>query len=97
MIVCAAIQVSGFRKDLNKLDKVNICGVRHGDCLKIIELFKGNWEKIKCKEGFMTSDGEFLDRKEAYNYVFKNGLISETTALFKANQEEDELYSEDLY
>lgn len=97
MIICAAIKVSGFRKDLNKLDTVVICGLQHDDCYSTINLFKDNWEKIKFIEGFVDSDGYFYTRKEAYNEAFKIGQLSSTVELYKAHNDEDELYSDDLY
>lgn len=97
MIICAAIKVSGFRKDLNRLDTAIVCGLRHGDCYNIIKLFKDNWEKIKFVEGFIDSDGGFYTRKEAYVEAFKNGQLSSTVYMYKAQNDENELYSEDLY
>ena len=47
MIICAAIKVSGFRKDLKKFDTAIVCGLRHGDCYNTIKLFENNWDKIK--------------------------------------------------
>lgn len=97
MIICAAIKVSGFRKDLNKLDTVIVCGLRHGDCYNIIKLFENNWDKIKFIEGFLDSDGYFYNRKEAYREAFKIGQLAPTVENFKSLNNEDELYSEDLY
>ena len=97
MIICAAIKVSGFRKDLNKFDTVIICGLRHGDCYNIIKLFENNWDKIKFIEGFLDSDGYFYTRKEAYREAFKIGQLAPTVENFKSLNNEDELYSEDLY
>lgn len=97
MIICAAIKVSGFRKDLNTLDTVIICGLRHGDCYSTIKLFENNWDKMKFIEGFVDSDGYFYTRKEAYREAFKIGQLTPTVENFKSLNNEDELYSEDLY
>lgn len=97
MIICAAIKVSGFRKDLNKLDTAIICGLRHGDCYNTIKFFEDKWEGIKYIEGFVDSDGYFYTRKEAYREAFKIGQLVPTVETFKSLNGEDELYSEDLY
>ena len=97
MIICAAIKVSGFRKDLNKFDTAIVCGLRHGDCYNTIKLFENNWDKIKFIEGFLDSDGYFYTRKEAYREAFKIGQLTPTVENFKSLNNEDELYSEDLY
>ena len=97
MIICAAIKVSGFRKDLNKFDKAIVCGMRHGDCHNTIKLFENNGHKITVIEGFLDSDGYFYTRKEAYREAFKIGQLTPTVENFKSLNDEDELYSEDLY
>ena len=97
MIICAAIKINGFRKDLNRLGTAIVCGVRHGDCYNIIKLFENNWEGIKFIEGFVDSDGYFYTRKEAYDEAFKIGQLNSTVEIYKAQHDENVLYSEDLY
>lgn len=73
-IICAAIKLKN-----NKI----IRGHRHADCLRTAERMGVSVEGVRERiEGFMTSENEFVDRKEAHQ-IHKG--------------EEGELYSEDLY
>ena len=96
-ILCAAIKLTGYRTDIEKLDSVIILGVRHGDCYSTIKLLKSTWMNTTTIEGFIDTDGNFFNRYEAYDIVLKNGQMSATTELWKAEKGETELYSEDLY
>jgi hypothetical protein len=82
MIICAAIKTGG---------NVVIRGQRHCDCLAAAERMRTPSEFFHHRtEGFINSEGHFVDRIEAMHEAVKSGQVS---------KEEDsrELYSEDLY
>lgn len=95
MLICAAllVQVEG-------LDHTTIIPCRrHGDGFKILEDL-GYASKTKYKvieQGFINHKGEFLNRKEAFKYVYEIGQLSATTRWYHQDHGHDELYSEDLY
>lgn len=60
-------------------------GFRHCD---ILERFKGEVSNKLTDQGFITSIGRFVDRKEAAYIAYKAGQIPELKSV---------LYSEDLY
>ena len=95
MLICAAllIQVEG-------LDHTTIVPCRrHGDGFKILEDL-GYAPKSKYKvleQGFINHKGEFLNRTEAFKYVYEIGQLSATTRWYHKDNHHEELYSEDLY
>lgn len=95
MLICAAllVQVEG-------LDHTTIIPCRrHGDGFRILEDL-GYAPKTKYKvieQGFINHKGEFLNRKEAFQYVYEIGQLSATTRWYHEDHSHDELYSEDLY
>ena len=67
-----------------------ICGHRHHNCFMTAYILNDN-EKVKGLEeiqGFMTSENNFVDRKEGGQIAFKAGQTSELKT---------RLFSEDLY
>lgn len=95
MIICAAIKLK-----MNNLAGTEhiVCGVRHGDCIKTIQQLNSNWLHAKQIEGFVTHTGEFLDRRQAWEYVNLNGQISQSALWFhEDNDWPEELFSEDLW
>jgi hypothetical protein len=87
MIKIAAIKFTKNNKE------ITIKGTRHCDCYEIlfkqyhIPYMSTNYNII---EGFVTSDGIFLDRYEAYLIAKENNqIISDTNGPL--------LYSEDIY
>ena len=67
-----------------------ICGHRHHNCFMTAYILNDN-EKVKGLEeiqGFMTSENNFVDRKEGGQIAFKAGQTSELKT---------QLFSEDLY
>lgn len=77
-IRCAAIKLNG---------KVYV-GKRHSDVIWNMVKIHGIEPPISGKQGFVTKDGEFVDRKEAAEIAFKCGQILKPST---------ELFSEDLY
>lgn len=88
----------------NILTGVVVCGWRHGNCISTFAaLLYPNWLKdLRYDEkrihflnnhiqGFMTSNGRFVDRKEAMEIALKCGQLP------NINDLTDKLYSEDLY
>ena len=48
-------------------------------------------------EGFITTKGKFLDRKEALKHAKKCNQLSQSTLWAMKDNDQQELYSEDLY
>ena len=95
MLICAAllIQVDG-------LDHQTILPCRrHGDGFEILcDLgFAPKTKYSIVEQGFIDHNGKFLDRLEAWNHARDCGQLSQTTAWYKQDHFDVELYSEDLY
>lgn len=96
-ILCAAI------KRLNP--RSSKCNYHHND-IHLIELgfrhhdifirFQGEVSRNSDDQGFYTSYGRFVDRKEAYKIAFEAGQITKKFDRLPTAQE-PELFSEDLY
>lgn len=100
MIICAAIkliQEELFGEKLSIPKELVICGHRHGDCLKIINELSPRWCHTKQIQGFIDHNGKFLDRKEAFIHAKECGQLSKSTRWYKFDNDQRELYSEDLY
>jgi hypothetical protein len=70
-----------------KMGSASWVGKRHSDCIKAMTDcgFKvGNWP-----QGFMTTHGRFVDRKEALKIAIAAGQVK--------NSKHNILFSEDLY
>ncbi len=67
-----------------------ICGHRHHNCFMTAYILNKDKKLNNVKEiqGFMTSDNNFVDRKEAAQIAFQAGQIDEMKS---------KLFSEDLY
>ena len=95
-ILCAAIWYDDGieRAHLPRNIKTGIvaCGWRHGNCFTVLNAMFPNREYIGHtvgdNQGFLTSKGRYVNRKEAGDIAFKAGQIS---------KENDFLFSEDLY
>lgn len=94
MIICAAIKLT--MNNLAGTEQI-ICGLRHGDCLKVIAQLNSNWKNSSKIQGFINHKGEFLDRKEAFEHVKEIGQCNETQRYYWEDHKQNELYSEDLY
>lgn len=102
MILCAALKVRFFESSKEEFITKIITCFRHGDGLRLIndlnQLCTQVTYKISVEEqGFITTDGKFLDRKDAYKHAIECGQLNQTTLWHKQDRNEDELYSEDLY
>lgn len=96
MILCAAVNIT-FVNSKNEVNRLTVCGRRHGDCYQIIRQLDNKHTQWS-EEGFITHDGKFLDREEAYKYALECGQINQHTKWYREdNNYEEELYSEDLY
>jgi hypothetical protein len=79
-------------------------GKRHSDALKKLRFYFPN-EIVITEEGFVTTDLEFLNRKEALIFAKEHGQFKREELWFKAHPNEKEfigynggeLYSEDLW
>jgi len=68
-----------------------LCGWRHPSCIHKIKEIYGKPQKIK-EQGFLTSEGKFVDRKKALDIAIK----AEQYKPFE-NIKHNILFSEDLY
>lgn len=95
MILAAAIKY--HIKDSNK--DVVLCGARHGDIFKQMELLGLEPQKPNREmQGFIDHNGNFLNRKEALEHAHRCGQISSIIYDKKTNgQNFSELISEDLW
>ena len=85
MITCAAVQVHIYPTGQDIILPVH----RHPDYLTICAAFGYNESQVRRDmDGFLTEDGEFLNREEAAQYAYRCRQIDE---------EVDLLYSEDLW
>ena len=89
MIICAALKIK------NSLTIIGCC--RHGDGYSTLHDLCPKLGINDVEEGFLTSTGVFLSRKEAFYEASKYGQLSATVKQYKSDHGEDELYSEDLY
>lgn len=89
MIICAAI------KDTRT--NVVFGGIRHGFIYSAMRDAGITSSHEFAIEGFLDSNGEFYDRKEAFDIAMNNGQLSASTRQLKRERHETELYSEDLY
>jgi hypothetical protein len=87
-ILCAAVKISGAG-----IYRV-VLGRRHSDAIRALKDTGIEWEDLMgCfhTQGFMTSHGNFLTRREAYDVALECGQITGLVT------EEKILVSEDLY
>ena len=95
MLICAAllVQVEG-------LDHTTIVPCRrHGEGFQILKDL-GYAPKTKYKvinQGFIDTNGNFLDRAEALHHAIECGQLSTSTRWYQEDHGHEELYSEDLY
>jgi hypothetical protein len=94
MIICAAIKLT-----MNNIagTELVVCGLRHADCLTVIQSLNSNWLNAKQIHGFINHKGEFLDRKEALAHALEIGQLSQTHIDFQTEHNVNEMFSEDLY
>jgi hypothetical protein len=85
-ILCAAIHDP---KDIDMTGKPLIyCGWRHGNVL-----WQGKHVSRNLRhQGFLTSEGRFVDRKEGLKIAIESGQVENKTI-----SESSQLFSEDLY
>jgi hypothetical protein len=92
MILCAAVKI---HVDATGKDVVIPCR-RHCDAFHILRDMgfepKQGYKTIA--QGFITTSGMFLDRKQAYRHAVSCGQLSDTVMRNVLNEE---LFSEDLY
>ena len=95
MIICAAIDIR-FINSKDEPCALTVCGHRHSDCFKVIRHLD-NKHTGWTEQGFINHKGEFLNRKEALIHARECGQLNETTRWCKEDNNQNELYSEDLY
>lgn len=69
---------------------------RHGDITATLYLLNPG-AALQCEQGFITDDGVFLDRKEAYIHAVANAQPWRADARQGNKYQGDQLFSEDLW
>ena len=96
MIICAAIDIT-FVNSKNEVNRLVVCGYRHGDCHKTIRQLDNKHTQWS-EEGFIDHNGDFLNRQEAFLHAIECGQINKHNQWYREdNKVPNELYSEDLY
>ena len=85
-IICAAIHNPDDRDMAN--NPLVYCGLRHANVLWQSKLVSRDPDH----QGFLTSKGRFVDRKDALKIALENDQVIDRTQIRGEN-----LYSEDLY
>lgn len=93
MVICAALKVEIHYSVVSE-DFILPCH-RHGDGYRFVESLQEPMSVIE--EGFMISNGSFLNRRDALKHALECGQLSQTVRWDKEDHNIDELYSEDLY
>lgn len=92
MILCAALKI--------KSKELILPCLRHGDGFALIRELSGEstfGALNNIEQGFITTNGVFLNRREAYKHALDCGQLSISTIQYKDDRKDNELYSEDLY
>ena len=95
MIICAALELQ-----IEGLSHTTIVPCwRHGNGYEILkDLSYQARKKYKVvAEGFITHEGRFLNRVEAFEHVKACGQSTATQRWYWQDHNQTELYSEDLY
>lgn len=68
------------------------CGLRHCNCYTVlVALFPDRSYMAKCKQGFLTSEGRFVDRTAAWAIAVAAGQVIETGLIG------EQLFSESMW
>lgn len=99
-ILCAAIkrkvskECQPYHEGTNDICSIEI-GYRHHD---IFQRFRDELDNKPKSQGFYTSKGRYVDRKEAMKIAYEAGQVSgERAFIDRQNKIYSILYSEDLY
>ena len=95
MLICAALLV-----EVEGLDHTTIIPCRrHGEGFEILkDLSYTHKTKYKViSQGFIDTNGNFLDRVAALHHAVECGQLSKSTRWYQEDHSHEELYSEDLY
>lgn len=95
------IQASAIKFHINATNSdVILCGFRHKDIFEQLKYlgFKPNDGYKVISQGFITDNGEFLNRTDAFCHAFKCRQLSLATIESRTGRDgERELFSEDLW
>jgi hypothetical protein len=95
MIICAAIKVQVTNK-FNETKEIIFPCFRHGEGIITLR----DWLGIPITnaiQGFIDSEGNFLDRKAALIHAKVRGQLPKSVIWQKEDEHCHELFSEDLY
>lgn len=93
MIICAALKI----EMPNQKQPIVISGLRHGDCYYQAKLANIATNSENTVEGFVDNIGNFFDRYKAFVHAISIGQLPITVRVYKDENGEKELYTEDLY
>lgn len=100
MILCAALKIEIKEREESESRFVVLPCRRHGDGFSFLKEYgrpKDFWTAKVVEQGFITHQGDFLNRKDAYDHALRCGQLSVSTIWYKDDRKDNELYSEDLY
>jgi hypothetical protein len=97
MVLCAALKIE-IRKN-NEVKTLILHCRRHGDGYAFLARFGTPADTLfkVIEQGFICTDGRYLNRKEAYDHARECGQLNASTLWYKTDHNDDDLYSEDLY
>ena len=90
MIICAALLLENKEKE-----EVILPCWRHGIGYAMIRELHIDAKVLK--EGFINHEGVFFDRCDALAHAMECGQLTQANRWYKEDNNESELYSEDLY
>lgn len=73
------------------------CGKRHSQIFEVMWKLGFNCSEMKCEQGFMTDEDQFVNRYDAYYIASAAGQILPTSNLAQVNPNEEKLYTHELY
>lgn len=99
-ILCSAIHYDDGEINIRRTCKnypktgIVICGYRHPDIIGILPTnnsLRNDGKEYKCTQGFITSEGRFVNREEAYL------IAKKADQLLNDFEGKSKLFSEDIY
>ena len=98
MILCSALKIEVHQAGDDVKVVILPCR-RHGYGFAFLREYGTPTDRLHkiVEQGFICTDGKYLNRQEAYEHALKCGQLSASTIWYKADNEDTELYSEDLY
>jgi len=97
MVLCAALKIEIHQN--NEAKTLILPCRRHGEGFAFLREFGTPTDRLfkVIEQGFICTNGRYLNRKEAYDHARECGQLNASTLWYKTDHNDVELYSEDLY